>query len=165
MATPTVVRDVRRIKRMPPRTGENPGFDFIQGIGARPAPGSSSASSTACPFLRVSVKAGVGKMTHVPIRQPNGAPRTMPIASGYSMDLYCRNNWLAPRTALVEERNKAWHEDERRHGRTKSRQFTGETWGQCKRIAQKSGWVFNRDGEVTCPMCARAALSKATPTP
>jgi hypothetical protein len=38
MATPTVVRDVRRIKRMEPRTGENPGFDFIQGIGARPAP-------------------------------------------------------------------------------------------------------------------------------
>jgi hypothetical protein len=59
-----------------PRTGENPGFDFIQGIGARPAPGSSSASSTARPLSRTSVLQGAGTMTHVPIKELETPPCT-----------------------------------------------------------------------------------------
>ena len=28
-----------------------------------------------------------------------------------------------------------------------------------KRMARSDGWVFTRDGDVTCPLCARTALA------
>lgn len=65
------------------------------------------------------------------------------IAACYSMDLYCRFDECLP-TMIPEYR-------------VASRStFTGETWGDCKRQAQRDGWVFGRDGDVTCPTCATA---------
>lgn len=57
------------------------------------------------------------------------------IASGYSMDLYCR------------------HEDVEHPFNYFPHQFFGETWGECKKQAQVKGWTFQRDNEVTCPLC------------
>lgn len=33
-------------------------------------------------------------------------------------------------------------------------QFTGETFGECKKQAQRYGWIFHRNSTVTCPHCA-----------
>lgn len=32
-------------------------------------------------------------------------------------------------------------------------QYVGWTWGLCKKQAQNDGWVFHRDGKVSCPKC------------
>jgi len=60
------------------------------------------------------------------------------IASCYSMDLYCRH-W----ENIKHPYNYFPH------------QFTGETLSECKKQAIKKGWIFHKDGEVTCPLCAK----------
>lgn len=64
--------------------------------------------------------------------------------SGYSMDLYCRN----VTDAHIFSSNNIHDYKEFPH------RFTGETNSECKQYARKKGWVFNRDGDVTCPKCA-----------
>ena len=71
----------------------------------------------------------------------------------YTMDLYCRNGMPSdgePKGCRAPKRLQhphpcAWA------------QFVGETYGECRRQANRRGWVFNRDGDVTCRHCARAA--------
>jgi hypothetical protein len=82
----------------------------------------------------------------------------MSIVGCYTLDLYCRNNWLKSHDVPLEERNAAYLEDQRNHGETRVEQFTGETYGGCKRKAQANGWIFHRDDDVTCPMCAKKKL-------
>lgn len=77
------------------------------------------------------------------------------IAACYSMDLYCRH--VQPAAGPVPERPmNQGGEDARGHAYDEfPHQFLGETWGECKRKAQSIGWVFGRDGDVTCPACSR----------
>ena len=65
------------------------------------------------------------------------------IAACYTMDLYCRFGECIPT-------------DTPNYRVSTRGEFTGETWGECKRAAQKRGWIFSRDGDVTCPACAKA---------
>ena len=46
------------------------------------------------------------------------------------------------------------------HGWTEfPHQFTGQTYGECAKVARKSGWIIHRDNTATCPKCAlRPAL-------
>jgi len=75
------------------------------------------------------------------------------IASGYSMDLYCRNVMATaknqPKTA-----HHIWIDGKQFRG-TGEATFLGETFKDCKKQAQEAGWVFGRDGDVTCPQCAK----------
>lgn len=61
------------------------------------------------------------------------------IVGCYTMDLYCD----ASDHKSVATRRGGW-------------QYTGETAGECKRKAKADGWKFHRDGEVSCPECAKA---------
>ncbi len=72
----------------------------------------------------------------------------MPIARGYSLDLYCRFSAVpnVPVSSDSPDGTHTWGEF--------PHQFIGETFGECRRDARKCGWVFNRDREVTCPKCA-----------
>jgi hypothetical protein len=64
------------------------------------------------------------------------------IASCYSMDLYCDNQ------------KRVYTEDMLLHAHKEfPHQFTGETFGGCKRQAVKRGWKFTRDGKHYCPKC------------
>ena len=65
------------------------------------------------------------------------------IAACYSMDLYCRNN--IP--------NRGESVDARKPHHNEPAQYTGRTFAECKREAQAAGWLFSRDGDVTCPKC------------
>lgn len=65
----------------------------------------------------------------------------MPEAGCYSLDLYCRHASAYP--------DQLHAYDEFPH------QFTAEHGSTCRREARKRGWIFHRDGEVTCPKCAR----------
>jgi len=56
------------------------------------------------------------------------------MAACYSMDLYCDTKDNNPL-----------------HRLNFPHQFTGETFGECKRQAQKRGWVFKADGTHVCP--------------
>lgn len=71
----------------------------------------------------------------------------MPMAACYSMDLYCRYGA---------------HGDNSKPGNhsygSEPEQFTGETYGECKRQAQALGWWFtslpDHTIEVVCPTCS-----------
>lgn len=41
-------------------------------------------------------------------------------------------------------------------------QFSGHTEDFCKRQARKRGWVFHRDGKVSCPICVGAKRDPVT---
>ncbi len=59
----------------------------------------------------------------------------MPEYGCYDMSLYCRNGC--------------------QDGKEPYRPAVFQTLGECRTDARKQGWVFNRDGDVTCPECAR----------
>ena len=71
------------------------------------------------------------------------------IVGCYGLDLYCRNqdgpydrtHYLGPGPGA---------------GRfvPYPEQFEGPSEAYCKRAARRRGWVFNRDGDATCPLCA-----------
>jgi len=70
------------------------------------------------------------------------------IASGYTMDLYCRHTHLPQASRWDGPTPKGHHEyDEFPH------QILGETFAGCKRHAAAQGWKFHRDGDVSCPRC------------
>ena len=69
------------------------------------------------------------------------------ISSCYTMDLYCRHSAYTKTGMSYADEMKLHSHAEFPH------EFTGETFGQCKKQAQKRGWVFNKDGEITCPKC------------
>lgn len=77
------------------------------------------------------------------------------IAAGYSMDLYCRHKTAKGFQSTYDEHGHYYAEF--------PHQFQGESFGECKRQAQAKGWVFNRDGDVTCPKCARPTKGDAKP--
>lgn len=56
-------------------------------------------------------------------------------ASGYTVDLYCRN-W-----------GRSHEYDD--HKET----FFGHTFGECAKQARAAGWVIHRDRTATCPKC------------
>jgi hypothetical protein len=60
--------------------------------------------------------------------------------SGYTMHLYCDHEKHEPFSYVKD----VWGE------------YVGETNGQCKRQAQKNGWIFKRDRTVICPVCSGA---------
>lgn len=57
------------------------------------------------------------------------------IAAGYSIHLYCD---LKKKCHWINFPN----------------EYLGEIYGECKRQAQKTGWIFTRDGKHICPMCS-----------
>lgn len=80
----------------------------------------------------------------------------MTVVACYTMDLYCRHSLYSRKTVIAHKMRKALEAEIKLHGLEEfPHQFTGETWGQCKRNAAKRGWIFHKDGEVTCPKCAR----------
>lgn len=77
------------------------------------------------------------------------------IVGGYTLDLYCDRElpiWygLNGEPFIAGEQHR-WRSEGSRAG-----SFYGETFAECKRAAQKSGWAFHRNRTVTCPDCARA---------
>jgi len=58
------------------------------------------------------------------------------IASGYSLDLYCK--WNNP--------DHVWGEF--------PHQYSDEEKAKCWRLARKAGWIVHRDRTATCPKCA-----------
>lgn len=68
------------------------------------------------------------------------------IAGCYSLDLYCRHQ------------DGVYDEDHRLNGQLNyvsyPASYTGATEDDCKKQARRYGWVFNRDGDVTCRLCA-----------
>jgi len=68
---------------------------------------------------------------------------------GYTMDLYCRYSEVdTDKIDTVHSLREFPHE------------FYGETRGVCAKEARERGWVFNRDGNVTCPKCAKKKDTK-----
>jgi len=55
--------------------------------------------------------------------------------SCYCMDLYCD------------------HENDQHRWKEFPQTYTGVSRSQCVREARTEGWVFHRDGKVTCPKC------------
>lgn len=62
-------------------------------------------------------------------------PQANPMASGYSMDLYC------------DRINDNHSQFEFPH------QFLGETFAECARAARNTGWKIHKNGFATCPRC------------
>jgi len=70
---------------------------------------------------------------------------------GYTMDLYCRYSEVdTDKIDTVHSLREFPHE------------FYGETRGVCAKEARERGWVFNRDGNVTCPKCAKKRHQKTS---
>lgn len=69
------------------------------------------------------------------------------IAGCYALDLYCRHQEAKFDNTHKLPGNLQWM--------SFPAQFTGQTEGECKKQARQRGWVFNKDGEVTCPKCAK----------
>jgi len=65
---------------------------------------------------------------------------------GYTLDLYCDRE--LDKTKV--DGTTIW-----RHNISWPAQFVGHTYYQCKRQAQKDGWVFHRDGTHSCPDCVK----------
>jgi hypothetical protein len=66
------------------------------------------------------------------------------IVSGYALHLYCNN----------EDNCEFGHEWE-----SASAEYTGETYGQCAKLARAKGWRVSRDRtRCVCPDCARAGV-------
>jgi hypothetical protein len=59
----------------------------------------------------------------------------MTVVGCYAMDLYC---------------------DHPKHVETYKGppSYEGYTRGECVREARKDGWIFHRDGNLTCPKCS-----------
>ena len=70
----------------------------------------------------------------------------------YSLDLYCRFTGDRPKGSSADARGHMYNEF--------PHTFTGEPRGECARQARNRGWTFQRDGEVTCPRCNAAKISK-----
>lgn len=64
--------------------------------------------------------------------------RDLPLhpVGGYNLHLYCR--YLNPD-----------------HGDLECNEFFGDSKADAYKRARRNGWVFNRDGYVTCPVCAK----------
>jgi len=62
------------------------------------------------------------------------------MAAGYTMDLYCDN-----RPCQLAVRNG--------YPSVFMNQFYGQTFGECKKTAKKSGWMFRKDDTHVCPLC------------
>lgn len=72
------------------------------------------------------------------------------IAACYTMDLYCRNSKCVPLSDMFPDTLV----------QARAIGIIGETYGECKKQAQKLGWVFGHDGDVTCPACAKKRRTK-----
>jgi hypothetical protein len=68
------------------------------------------------------------------------------ISEGYSMDLYCRHARIEPGQVSDDLGHRY---DEFPH------MFTGPNREYCARQARRRGWVFHRDGDVSCPKCSK----------
>jgi hypothetical protein len=73
------------------------------------------------------------------------------ITGGYTLDLYCRNGSVHEKETCKAPQTFKWAQS--------FSQYTGETYGEAKRQAQEDGWRFHRDGEVSCPWCAKRATT------
>jgi hypothetical protein len=68
------------------------------------------------------------------------------IVGGYSLHLYCRYD----ASSTGRDAGTVQHPyDYFPH------QYAGKTEADCMTQARQDGWVFNRDHDVTCPLCAR----------
>lgn len=71
------------------------------------------------------------------------------IAGAYIMHLYCR---FAPES---EEALAKPDEHDARHREGAAEFGEQQTEAAARRHARKRGWVFGRDGDVTCPICVK----------
>lgn len=69
--------------------------------------------------------------------KPTLLPRPVQIASGYSLDLYCK--YLNPAHKFREFPH----------------QYTGEYGPDVFNKARAAGWVIHKDRTATCPKCPR----------
>lgn len=74
---------------------------------------------------------------------------TITRAGGYSLHVYCK----------YANDLHAWNP----HHPSLFQQFEGQTESECNRSARRRGWILHKDGTSTCPMCARALRTGATP--
>lgn len=73
------------------------------------------------------------------------------IVGCYAMDLYCDRQRPKDYGASWQPVPAGRHRDgEFPHT------FEGKTYGECQRTARARGWIFHRDGTVSCPRCAEA---------
>lgn len=72
------------------------------------------------------------------------------ILEGYSLDLYCDGN-MSPLGVTYGD------DFHRSNGQlTFPEQFFGESRSDCRTQARRRGWVFHRNGLVSCPACRQA---------
>lgn len=74
------------------------------------------------------------------------------IAGCYSLHLYCRNEGLPVYYGdgpVPLGHHRAMHPDP----------FLGQTLAECRAQSKKAGWTWQRDGDVTCPLCNRKPTS------
>lgn len=89
----------------------------------------------------------------------------MSIAASFVMHLYCR---YAPESEQSLTKPTPFDQPsdfDARHRECPYEPFGVMTFGQAKRAAQRMGWVFGRDGDVTCPVCVRFGPGTEHPTP
>lgn len=66
------------------------------------------------------------------------------MAACYTMDLYCDvKNESFDANGFAMDKMHSYSEF--------PHQFTGETFGECKKYAHQRGWVFKKDGTHLCP--------------
>ncbi len=77
------------------------------------------------------------------------------IAGAYVLHLYCR---FAPQSEQAIAKPGVGDqppEYDARHRHSPYEPVSAQTFAQAKREARGDGWVFGRDGDVTCPVCVK----------
>jgi len=72
----------------------------------------------------------------------------MPIIACYDMRLYCKNDNKDFTNDISPDKYGHNWDDKGEHI------YTGSSREHCMKQARQNGWVFHRDGEVSCPKCS-----------